>query len=173
MKKILLLLITTIFLVSSVLAIGVTYPHPQNIELVPGQASYFTFQIQTDDFPVSCVPVTEELSGLELAFNPQYQVEEYQRFNIKPQVLVPKQTAFGSYRATFCMECTPSGDVEGSKIIPRVCGLPITVNVVAERTRTNVFEEEPKAFFGIWITLLIIAIIILAIIIFYLIRKRK
>ncbi len=174
MKKIITLMIASIFVVlvaNFVFAMGVTYPHPQNIELKPGQSSYFTFQIQSDDFPLVCVPIIEDAAGLEFAFNTQYNVGANQKFSVKPQIIVPKQTPFGDYKASFCIECEPSREVEGSKIIPRICNLPVTVSVVTERTRKNIFEEE-LGYIWLWITLLIIAIIILAIVIFYLVRRR-
>ena len=170
-KQIIATIITLVFLTSLVSAIGVTYPHPQNIELKPGQSSYFTFQIQSDDFPLVCIPSVQDNAGLELAFNQEYIVEPNQQFNVKPQIIIPKQTPFGDYKATFCIECSPSGDVEGSRIIPRICNLPITANVVSERTRENMLE--PTSYFVIWITFLIIAIVILALVIFYLIRKKR
>lgn len=171
MKKIITLLIASIFVAGFVFAIGVTYPHPQNIELKSGQSSYFTFQIQSDNFPLICVPIVEDLQGLEIAFNPQYEVDANQRYNVKPQIIIPKQTPLGNYKITFCIECEPAEEVEGSRIIPRVCSLPVTLNVVAERTRKNILEEKPS-YTWILITLLIIAIIILAIVIFYLIKRK-
>ena len=161
------------FSINLVSAIGVSYPIPQNIQLKPSQSSYFTFQIQTDEYPVTCVPLVEETSGLELAFNQQYLVEANQRYNVKAQVIVPKQTAFGEYQATFCMECTPSGETEGSRIIPRVCKLPITVDVVSDRSRENRFEQEAANYVIVWITLLVLSILVLVLIIFYLIRRRR
>lgn len=172
MKKILISIILTIFLASIVSAIGVTYPHPQNIELRPGQSTYFTFQIQSDDFPLICVPLIQDKAGLEFAFNQQYEIEPNQKFVVKPQLIVPKQTSYGLHEASFCIECSPSGEIEGSKIVPRICNLPVTANIVAERTRVNMLEEE-VSYYYIWVTLLTIAIIILAIIIFYLIRRRR
>jgi hypothetical protein len=163
--------VSLVSLVSLVSAIGVTYPHPQNIELKPGQSSYFTFQIQTDDFPLTCIPSVQDNAGLEFAFNPQYDVEARQKFNVKPQVIIPKQTPYGNYKATFCIECDPAGEIEGSRIIPRICDLPITVNVVTERTRKNMLEEV--SYLWLWMTLLIVAIVVLAITIFYLIRRRS
>jgi len=171
MKKIITTILAIIFVTSLVSAIGVTYPHPQNIELKPGQSSYFTFQIQSDDFPLICVPSIQDRAGLELAFNPQYEIEANQKFNIKPQIIIPKQTPFGNYQAKFCIECSPSEEVEGSRIIPKICDLPITANVVSERTRENMLE--PVSYFSIWITSLIIAIIVLALVIFYLIRRKQ
>jgi hypothetical protein len=159
-KQITIITITMIFLTSLVSAIGVTYPHPQGIELKPGQSSYFTFQIQSNDFPLVCVPVIQDNAGLELAFNPEYEVGINQALNIKPH-----------YKATFCVECTPAIEAEGSRIIPKICGLPITANVVAERTRENMLE--PESYFGLWITFLIIAIVILALAILYLVRKKQ
>ena len=171
MKKIITTILAIIFVTSLVSAIGVTYPHPQNIELKPGQSSYFTFQIQSDDYPLICVPSIQDNDGLELAFNPQYEIEANQKFNVKPQIIIPKQTPFGNYQAKFCIECSPSGEVEGSRIIPKICDLPITVNVVSERTRENMLE--PVSYFSIWITFLIIAILVLALVIFYLIRRKR
>ena len=171
MKKIITTILAIIFVTSLVSAIGVTYPHPQNIELKPGQSSYFTFQIQSDDYPLICVPSIQDNDGLELAFNPQYEIEANQKFNIKPQIIIPKQTPFGNYQAKFCIECSPSEEVEGSRIIPKICDLPITVNVVSERTRENMLE--PVSYFSIWITFLIIAILVLALVIFYLIRRKR
>jgi len=173
MKKVISLTIAMIFLISFVSAIGITYPQPQNIELRPEESSYFTFQIQSDNFPLSCVPIIEETQGLELAFNQEYQVEARQRYNVKPQIIVPKQTAFGSYQASFCMECSPSEDVEGSKIIPRICNLPVTVNVVSDRTQDNMFDSTAGGNFMIWISLLILSVVLLAAIIFYLVRRRS
>jgi len=172
MRKIISLLVAAIFLASFVYAIGASFPRPQNIELTPGQSSYFAFQIQTDESPVSCVPVIQETQGLELAFNQKYDVEANEKYVVKPQVIVPEQTPFGDYTATFCVECTPISEAEGSKVIPKICGLPITVKVVSERTRENMFEPAPAGY-DLWITLLIIAIVILAIIIYYLIRKKS
>ena len=171
MKKIIITILAIIFVTSLVSAIGVTYPHPQNIELKPGQSSYFTFQIQSDDYPLICVPSIQDNDGLELAFNPQYEIEANQKFNVKPQIIIPKQTPFGNYQAKFCIECSPSEEVEGSRIIPKICDLPITVNVVSERTRENMLE--PVSYFSIWITFLIIAILVLALVIFYLIRRKR
>jgi len=172
MKKLITTTIFAIILTTSLIsAIGVTYPHPQNIELKPGQSSYFTFQIQSDDFSLICVPSVQDNAGLELAFNQQYEVEANQKYNIKPQIIIPKQTPFGNYKAIFCIECSPSGEVEGSRIIPKICNLPVTANVVAERTRDNMLE--PEGYFGLWITFLIIAIVILALVILYLIRRKR
>lgn len=159
--------------ISFVSSLGVSYPLPQNMELLPGQSSYFQFQIQTDDFPVNCVPIIEETNGLELAFQQKYTVEANQKHVVKPQVIVPKQTAFGNYEATFCIECTPSEEVEGSRIIPTVCGLPLTVGVVSERTGVNLYEETAAANYMIWVTLLSVSIIVLAMVIFYLVRRRR
>jgi len=175
MKRTLLILSSVVFLVlviSVVSAVGVSYPHPQNIELRPGESSYFTFQIQADNFPLVCIPEIENAAGLEFAFNQQYEIEANQRYNVKPQLIVPKQTGLGNYKATFCVECAPSEDVSGSKIIPKVCNLPVTANVVSERTRPNMFEEEGLGVF-VWITLLVAAIIILAIIILVLVKRRR
>ncbi len=172
MKKIITTLFTIIFLINLISAIGITYPHPQDIELKPGQSSYFTFQIQSDDFPLICVPSIQEDAGLEFAFNPQYEIEANQKYNVKPQIIIPKQTPFGNYEANFCIECSPSQEVEGSKIIPRICDLPITVNIRSERTRTNMLEKT-ESLLILWISLLIIAIVILTIIIFYLIKKKR
>jgi len=173
MMKIINLLIAGIFLISIVSAIGVTVPQPQNIELKPGQASFFTFQIQSDDFPLICIPILQEAGGLELAVNQQYEVEPNQRYVVKPQVIAPQQSGFGNYKATFCISCSPSEEVEGSKVVTEVCNLPVTVDVVSERTRENMFEEEIGPAMGLWITLLLVAIVFLAIVIFYLIRKRS
>lgn len=163
-----------IFAISIVSAIGFTSPNPQNIELTPGQASYFTFQIQADkDFGIICVPTVQDTNGLELAFNQEYTVEAGQRYNVKPQVIVPKQTPFGNYKATFCIECEPSEDVEGSRIIPGICDMPVTVNVVGERTTGNLLEPASADYFMIWVTLLAVAIVILAMVIFYLVRRRR
>ena len=170
-KKHLVFLVLVLFSISFVSAMGVTYPQPQNIELAPGQSSFFTFQIQSDDFPLTCVPIIEETQGLELAFTQEYNIEANQKYNIKPQVIIPKDTPVGAYKALFCMECSPSEEVAGSKIIPRFCNLPVTVNVVSERTRPNKFDEAENNIV-IWITLLAISIVILAIVIFFLVRKR-
>jgi len=174
MGKAVMVLFGFILAFSVVSAFGVSYPQPQNIELKPGQSSYFTFQIQTDDFPVTCVPVVESMGELELAFNQQYEVEANMRYNVKPQVIVPKQTGLGNYETSFCVECSPSEDVEGSRIIPRVCNLPITVNVVAERTRQNLLEETTAA--AVWVLILVflsVSILILAAVVFYLVARRK
>lgn len=171
MKKIIITILAIVFITSLVSAIGITYPHPQNIELKPGQSSYFTFQIQSDEYSLICIPSVQDNAGLELAFNPQYEIEANQKYNVKPQIIVPKQTPYGDYKAQFCMECSPSEDVEGSRIIPKICDLPITANVVSERTRDNMLE--PTSYFGLWITFLIIAIVILALVIFYLIRRKR
>jgi len=171
MKKIITIWIAIMVSISFVNAIGITYPYPQNIELKPGQSSYFTFQIQSDDFPLTCIPIVQDNAGLELAFNPEYGVEADQNYDAKPQIIIPKKTPYGNYKATFCMECSPDTDVQGSKVISKICNLPITANVVSERTGRNVNEEI--SYFYIWITFLIIAIIVLALIIFYLIRKRS
>ena len=172
-SKLLAFVLLSFLMANVASALGVTYPYPQNIELKPGQSSYFTFQIQTDNFPVSCVPSIGETGGLELAFAQKYDIESNQRYNVKPQVIVPKQTGFGNYKTTFCIECTPSNDVSGSRIIPKVCNLPVTVNIVSDRTRTNALEETGNV---VWIIVLIsfaISIVILASIIFYLVVKQK
>ena len=160
--------------VSFASAFGVTHPFPQSIELKPGQSSFFSFQIQADNFPLKCVPVIEQTGGLELAFNQEYNVEANQRFNVKPQVIVPKETGFGTYSTMFCMECVPSGDVEGSRIVPRVCNIPLEVSVVSERTGVNAFEESSGniGFISI-LAILSISILVLVVIIFYIISRRK
>lgn len=170
--------ITSIFFIillsfSFVNAIGITQPQPQNIELKPGQSSFFTLQVQSDDFPLKCVPIVRETGGLELAFNQEYNIGANQAFNIKPQVIVPKETGFGNYQANFCLECTPSGDFSGSRVVPVICNLPVSVNVVSERTRENRFDEAGQIGFLTVLVILSIAILILAVVIFFLVARRK
>ena len=157
-------------------AIGITHPFPQTLQLTPGQSSYFSFQIQSGDIPLKCVPLIENTNGLELAFNQFYEIDANQKYNVEPQIIVPEKTAYGTFTASFCMECSPGtgSNVEGSAIIPKICNLPVTVNVVSERTGKNAFDEEEKGN-GLIVALLILslAILVLAIIIFYLVARRK
>ena len=174
-KKVILSLLLVLVSFSFVAAIGVTHPQPQNIQLKPGESSYFALQVQSDNFALKCVPVVEDSKGLELAFSPEYNIEPNMQYNIKPQVVVPKKTAYGSYKALFCMECSPAEDVEGSKIIPRICNLPITVDVVSERTGANMFDQK-AAGLAIWVVVLVslsVAILVLSTVIYYLVRRRR
>lgn len=164
------LIIAIILSVSTVCAIGVTYPYPQNIELKPGQSSYFAFQIQSDDSPISCIPIVEDSKELELAFSQNYDVEASSKLNVKAQVIAPKTIPTGEQKSIFCIECSPSGTASGSKVVSRICNLPVTVNIVTERTGKNMLENNN--YLRIWITFLIAAIVILSLIILFLVVKR-
>jgi len=174
MSRLALTFVAILLLTTLVCAIGVIQPRPKNIELKPGEASYFTFQVQSDDFPLECVPTVDDAGGLELAFNQEYQVGANEKYNIQPQVIVPEKTGYGDYEATFCMECFPMGDIEGSVIVPRFCGLSVTANVVSDRTRPNMFDEKGgQAGWMFVMVILAFAILILAAVIYYLVRRRK
>jgi hypothetical protein len=173
-SKIFTLVMFGILLVSIVSALGVTHPQPQNIELKPGQSGFFTLQVQADDFPLKCVPIIRDNGGLELAFNQEYNIEANQDFIIQPQVIVPDKASFGDHQANFCLECAPTGEVVGSRVIPVICDLPVTVDVVSDRTRVNKFEDTGQLGFIAVLTILSISILILAIVVFYLVvRKRR
>ena len=174
MKKI-NLFITAIFLVIASLtlvsAIGVSFPHPQNIELKPGESTSFTFQIQSHDFAVKCIPEMQETQGLEITLDKEYALEANQRLNVKGKVQLPSDMNAGNYEAQFCIECSPLGEESGSAVKQKVCNLPVTVVGVNERTRQNIFDAEEQESL-LWI-ILVIVLVILITLIKYITKKRR
>jgi hypothetical protein len=160
-----------IFSLGLVSAIGITYPHPQDIELQKGESSSFVFQIQAQDFAIRCIPTIEESQGLEITLEKEYIVSANERLNVKGTVKLPSDMSLGDYKATFCIECSPSELSGGSTVKTRTCSLPVTVAGVDKRTRKNAFDVE-KAMTLLWV-ILVIAILILILLIWYLIKKRR
>ncbi|MFH1500999.1 MAG: hypothetical protein ABIE22_03575 [archaeon] len=173
MKRIILTLLLGIFLASVVSAVGVTFPQPQNMELRPGENNYFIFQIQSDHFPIICIPEIESSDNLQIILEDNYTVAQNQRFNVQGEVVLSKGASFGDYKTTFCILCMPL-ESEGSTVNIKTCGLPVTVSAVAQRSGPNLYEPPSPSYLIPVIVILSIAIIILlAIIIIYLYRKRK
>jgi len=177
MKKTTILISAVLLAMASlslVSAIGVTYPHPQDIELLPGEETSFVFQIQAHDFDVKCVPVIEETQGLEITLNKEYIVQINERLNVKGKVKLPADMSSGDYKATFCIECSPLQASSGSSVKQRTCNLPVTVKGVSERTRQNSFDIEQGERTLLWTILILVVLILLVILsIWYVLKKRK
>lgn len=178
MNKIIIIYgITFVFLIQLVLAVGVNYPLPSEIQLTLGESERFNFGLQTPPTaPVSCSFEVTDSAGLEIQFDEEVvDVTEIKK-NVLGTVTAPEDTFNGKHTVKFCTICSAlsTGDTttQGSGVKFKTCDIPINVEVVGARTRENLpeFPEKEKPMKLSEIPLyyyLIILIILIALIMWY------
>ncbi len=174
MKKSLIYLGMILVLTQIVLA-GVTNPLPTELNLLKGESGRFKFQIQTiaSNQEVECTSILPEDSIFDIDFDPPTIIVPAGTVrDIYGTVSVPRDIDFGTYEESFCIGCTPTTGQEGAAVTIETCGLPIKVNVVAERTRDNMYIP-PKPFPFIGKVIVVAVILVTLAIIIYLVWKKK
>lgn len=157
---------------------GATYPIPSEIELMPGEESRFKFVVTspgTSD--VDCTITPDLLVPFDIIFDEtEFSILEGSTAkSVTGTVYVSGDTTVGAYKETFSVTCTPSlGEgVEGSTVSTTTKGLPISVNVVSERTRENMnipTGEQPSQ---IPVYFYYVIVIIIILIVAYIIYKKR
>jgi len=173
--------VLVIILSSFVLATGVTYPSPPDIELTPGQSERFRFSIQSGLEESVCSYQITDPTIIDVQFDEkEIVIEGNRRHNVFGTVTVPEDAQNGEYITKFCAGCNPTNvEGTGSPLVFRTCELPIKVNVVGARTRENMkveleAPEKPIKIPTTPVTIFIIIILILiALILWYKHEKKQ
>jgi hypothetical protein len=173
MKKI-ILWILGMLIIAQIAYAGVTNPLPAELNLLKGESGRFKFQIQTiaGNQELECVYNLEGESSLSVDFDPDKIIVPAGTVrDVYGTVTVPRDLDFGAYEEKFCISCKPTSGIAGAAVQIDTCNLPIRVNVVAERTRDNMYiPPKPfpieKAFIGMGILAGLVIII-------YYLEKRK
>ncbi len=190
MKKIIFYGLVALFVVQFVSA-GVTNPQPTELELMKTESGRFKFQIQTITNPSSilCTYSLEGDSPLIVEFDDdEVLVEANTKKYVYGTVTVPENIeqkisfdtqGYMVFEENFCVSCGSADGIAGASVQINTCDLPITVRVVSQRTRDNMYvppkplpaPELPVP--GIIIVSLIIVVIAIIASYVYVYRRRK
>lgn len=164
--------------VVQVIATGITEPTPKNLELLPGEEGRFYFQVQSvaDPKDLECTVSVKETNGLEVEFDIEViSIGAGEVDNFLGTVIVPRGTAYANYEVKFCVNC--GSPIVGEGVNPvkiSTCGLDFNVDVVAERTRSNIpLPPKPTVDITLYVIVLVILVLIAVGVVEYLRRKNK
>lgn len=146
-----LVFILSLFLLSSVYAIGVTRPVPFDMELMRGEDARFTFQIQavTSDSNQQCKYSMSGLEALNVEFDlDRITVDAGGVKDVYGTVSIPENTPFDTYSGKLTVSCGAAQDeeVQGSVVYTTIGDSPFTVKVVEVRAadiREIIGENKP------------------------------
>lgn len=183
MNKIINFILITILLTSFVSAWGVTFPQPQNMQLLRNEEARFWVTIDAvqsgHDLKCDITPLTD--GSVELIFDQDEEIP----------VIIPKGTAqalYGTIRALdaaeynmhtiqFCPNCEEIiAKEEGVTGVQGKYCVPFKIEVAETRTRTNPQDQvppKPKDYFWYYVGGGILIVIILIILIVYLLNHKK
>lgn len=180
----LVLFLTIILLFSLVLinitnaAIGVGYPFPSQLELKPGEAGRFQFEIQTtsEEGLVICsynletpIPLIVDFDEQSVSIPPTGQMI---RMPVYATVTAPVDINPGSYSTSFCVSCKPAKLESPVGMLGSYCGITFGVDVVSERTRDNPYVPSKPFKLNLFVLgIVLISIIILIILTVYVIKR--
>lgn len=159
-------------------ALGVTQPVPLGLELMRGESSDFSFEIQavTSSSDVSCTYNMKGMEGLIVTFDQDetfIEAGSYKR--VHGTVAVPENADTGKYSGELSVSCGPSvAEAGGSKIKTTISGSPFSVTVVSAREEElqDIREEEVEEMGPESMILIVVAVIVL-IGVYYLLEKGK
>jgi hypothetical protein len=173
MRKLILLVLMLIGV--QVAFAGVTNPLPTELNLLEGESGRFKFQVQaiTSEQDLECTSSLKENSVLLVDFDPETIVVLAGTVkDIYGTVEVPKELGFGTFEENFCISCKPVTGMTGAAVMVETCNLPIKVNVVAERTRDNMYIP-PKPFPLMTLVVIVVVGVLLLTIVFLYIWNKK
>ena len=177
MKKIFTLMFLFLFLFSSVLAIGVSYPN--DLELLRGESGRISFSVQLVKITQKsiCTFAMENMASLRLEIDVGNEtVFDANSINyVYGTITVPSDAELKIYEGKLRVSCAPQIELQGSgSKITQSMGVPIKVNVVETRTKENLIVP-PKPFDWFWVIIIssIVAIIIVSGLSLYVYKKRK
>jgi len=134
-----------LILAEGVRAIGVTYPLPTELELVPGETAWFRFEIQNiaGDFPIMCTYNFKESFPFSLTWNmdnPTIDVGKVQ--SIIGTVTAPANASFQTDNFYIIVSCEPKLTMTGSgSLIKKINEIPLKVSVVQYRTKCKASDH--------------------------------
>ncbi len=173
MKTRIFSIIVGIILLSQLAYAGVTNPLPSEMQLLEGESGRFKFQIQaiTSEQDLICEPSLAEETSLDIDFDQK--IITVSAGSIKEAYgTVTAPDKIGTYTESFCISCEPVSDIAGTSVQMDTCDLPITVDVVGEKTKENMTVEPEKPLPSVLILLMVAGIIAAAYIIFYIVKKK-
>lgn len=140
MKKIIILIALSLILVESSLASS-SIIYPLELQLKPGDTGRFNFGIKSD-YAIHCRFSNEHKTNLIIRFDQdEGDIDNTKMFN--GNVKVPENLIYGYYEESLCVFCEKINEnVAGSVVKEENCGIPISVNVVEERTKENYYVAE-------------------------------
>jgi len=175
MNKIYLLLGMVIILVGSAYGIGISDVSPTSIELLRGESGRFVFQIQSIVAPttdITCSYGVEQPSDFIVEFDQDNSfVPAGAVRDVLATVTVPDDLPFGTYTENFCVSCKPSigltetGEPIGgqSRVSFNSCGLEVTVDVVSQRSKSNMPLPVKPDVVEVWmVVMVVVGIVVVA-----------
>lgn len=176
MKKssIFVIIIILFLMTASLVYAGVTNPLPPELELLKGETGRFKFQIQNLNKPVAldCTFELEGTKNLDVTFD---QISGTINANDKSDFFgsVKAPDSMGKYTQNFCVRCSPTSQESGASVKIDSCGLPINVNVVAEKTKENMQVEDKHDNKMIYVGIIALVAIIAYLLMHYLRKKSS
>ncbi|MBS3146893.1 LPXTG cell wall anchor domain-containing protein [Candidatus Woesearchaeota archaeon] len=172
MKNIILWAITILVTMNSVFA-GVVFPIP-DLQLKPGESGRFQYVIQTGTLPMKCSMSLDHKTNLIVEFDETETILDSPSKPLYGSVTVPENLGAGDYKETFCVSCESISETSGSSIRPSFCDIPIKVEIVLDRTKSNMqFPNKPKTGIDELTILGIIVLIVLIVALILLGLKRS
>ncbi len=180
-RKIMLLFIVSIFLVSSlnsnlVSSKGASGPTLIPPDLLRGEVGKFVFHVSNmgSTADISCDFTVEGLDPLIVSFektSEMIKAEEEKRF--EGNIRVPMNAEIKTYSGTLKATCSPSLEGERGSTLKEIYPLTFSVNIVAEKLTTTTIPQEKPETTVMSPLVIIIIIIIAAVIIYYWTKKKK
>ncbi|MFH1641955.1 MAG: hypothetical protein ABIC04_03575 [Nanoarchaeota archaeon] len=190
MNKLLMLIIMVLLLLVQFVSAGVTDPQPKELELLKGESGRFKFQIQTIANPqdIICSYSIKDESPLIVEFDDdEILVPANSKKYVYGTVTVPEGISQGItfnadntivFEENFCVACRNARETAGTSVQINTCDLPITVSVVHERTKQNMYvppKPEPVSTIPVSLVISVLAAIIIIVLIyeFHIHKKKK
>mgnify|MGYP001608754749 CR=1 FL=1 len=147
-----------------------------NVDVVVGNTGVFQYEIQTIGMntPQSCIFSFQEKPTLDISFdsNPII-VPPKSRTQVFGKVKIPQNAQIGSYTFNFCVLCTSLSDKDSqaSSLSQNICNIPLKINILEKKQEEipQKIKQERK----IPNSLLFIAVVVVLIVIFLLIKEFK
>jgi len=174
----LIVILTFLFTLNSVQAIGVTRPVPYDIELMRNESAGFRFQIQavTSTDKISCSYSMNGLEPLVVTFEKsEVTIDAGSVKNVYGTVAVPADTEFKTYNGKLSVSCgaVTEQEVSGSVVKTTIGDSPLNVKVVEVREKEIEEVIPPKAEVSYLLIIAVIIIVVLVIGVYYWFRKSK
>jgi hypothetical protein len=172
-SSIFVIIVIIFLLTASLVYAGVTNPLPPQLELLKGETGRFKFQVQNLNKPVAldCSFELEGTKNLDVTFDQSSgTINANDKSDFFGSVKAPD--TIGRYTQNFCVRCSPKSQESGASVKIDSCGLPINVNVVAQKTKENMRVEDRHDNKIIYVGVIALVVII-ACILWYYFRKKS
>jgi len=174
-----IVILTFLFSVVSLEAIGVTRPVPHDIELMRGESARFVFEIQavTSTEKVACIYSISDLGPLIIEFDEEEAIIDAGSIKkVYGTVSVHEDAEYKTYNGKLCVTCgvAMENEASGSSVKTTIGSSPFNINIVEFRGK-EIKQIDDKVQKKYYLEIIIIASILILIIgvCYHLKHKKK